>query len=217
MRLVTLGGVLGPMLFSGVTIYAAASSEDYNHLHQFISELGATGVVTAPLMNYLGFVPSGLMIALFGLGLRTHLPRSRINTLLCALVCAFGFGVSVEGLISCDLGCPQDAGTIENVIHNALAPMILLSLIVAITSFGFRWRRDSSLLKLSTYSLVTGLLALASLGALASTLGSREFTGLWQRILLLLLFSWCMVVGTYITAWGRRAERPSNARMESDI
>lgn len=204
MRLVALGGVIGPMLFVAVTVYAAASSENYDHLHQFISELGATGAVTAPLMNYIGFVPSGVMIALFGLGLKAHLPTNRINTLLCALVCVFGLGVAVEGLISCDLGCPQGAGTTENVIHNTLAPIIFLSLIVTITSFGFLWRKDSSLSKLSTYSLVSGVLALVSLGALASTLESRELTGLWQRILLLLLFSWCMVVGTYITVWGKR-------------
>ncbi len=59
MRILLLGGVIGPVLFTLVVVVAAAMRADYSHVHQFISELGATGSSHADFMNYAGFVPAG--------------------------------------------------------------------------------------------------------------------------------------------------------------
>jgi len=42
---------------------------------------------------------------------------------------------------------------------------------------------------------VTSAVAFCFLVALATSLESRLLTGLWQRLLLVMLFSWCAVVG----------------------
>jgi hypothetical protein len=183
------------MLFSTVVIICATLRADYSHVANFISELGATGTPNAGLMNYAGFLPGGLMLAAFGVALRKALPRRHVATLAVILVTVFGAGVATSGIASCDPGCPQTGGSVENLIHNRIAPIAFLCLIAAAGILGALFRDDPVWRSLSIYSLISSLVGLCLLVALASSLDTRELTGLWQRLLLAVLFSWCAVVG----------------------
>lgn len=194
MRLLALGGVAGPVLFTVVVIVSAALRVDYSHVAHFISELGATGTPFAGLMNYAGFLPGGLMLAAFGVALAKVLPRRRVATLAAILVTLFGAGVAISGIASCDPGCPQTGGSVENLIHNRVAPIAFLCLIAAAGILGALFRGDPAWRSLSIYSLISSLVGLCLLVALASSLDTRELTGLWQRLLLAVLFLWCAVV-----------------------
>ncbi len=198
MRILALGGVAGPILFSVMTVVAAALRPDYSHIENFISELGATGSSYAGLMNYAGFVPAGLMLAAFGIALAKHLPRDRFRFLAALLVALFGAGVAADGILSCDAGCPQVEGSMENLLHNRIAPVAFLCAIFGAGIVGLRYRRLPAWRKLSRYSLATSALGLCFLAALATSLDSRELTGLWQRLLLATLFLWCAVVGSRV-------------------
>ena len=195
MRILALGGIAGPVLFSIITIVSAALRPGYSHVRSFISELGASGTSHAALMNYAGFVPAGLMLAGFGIALAATLPRDRLGVIASLLVTAFGVGVAADGVLSCDPGCPQRAGSMENLIHNRIAPVAFLSAIAGAGIFGVRLRRPPVRRELSRYSLASSAVALCFLVALASSLEPRLLTGLWQRLLLATLFSWCAVVG----------------------
>lgn len=194
----TLGGVLGPIIFTVIVIVAATMQPGYSHTQNFISELGATGAKNAALMNYAGFVIGGLLIATLGFALIKILPRERLTIVASVLVCLFGVGVATSGIISCDLGCPQGTGTSANIVHNTIAPIAFLCLITASMIFGFCWRSEIELRNLAVYSLATGVVALGLLALLASSLEARVLTGLWQRLLLLVLFSWCIIVALRI-------------------
>ncbi len=196
MRLFVWGGVAGPVLFTVVVLIAASLRPDYSHTANFISELGATGTADAALMNYAGFVPTGLLLAAFGVALGVVLPRQRLAIVAAVLVTAFGLGVTASGVVSCDPGCPQTGGSLENTIHDRIAPIAFLCLIVATGILGFQFRRLPRWRPLAVYSLATGAIALGFLIALATSLETRELTGLWQRLLLLTLFLWCAVVGS---------------------
>ena len=195
MRIVLLGGIAGPILFSMITIVSAALRTDYSHVRNFISELGASGTSHAAFMNYAGFVPAGLMLAAFGIALSTTLPRDRFRIVASILVTLFGVGVAADGILSCDPGCPQAGGSVENLIHNRIAPVAFLCAIIGAGIVGVRFHRLPAWRSLSRYSLVTSALALCFLVALATSLEARLLTGLWQRLLLVTLFSWCAVVG----------------------
>jgi hypothetical membrane protein len=195
MRLLALGGIAGPILFSAVVIVSAGLRVDYSHVANFISELGATGTPYADLMNYAGFLPGGLMLAAFGVALAKALPRRRVATLAVILVTLFGAGVAASGIASCDPGCPQTGGSVENLVHNRIAPIAFLCLIAAAGILGFVFRGDAAWSSFSIYSIVSSLVGLCLLVALASSLETRELTGLWQRLLLAVLFLWCAVVG----------------------
>jgi len=195
MRIATIGGVVGPVIFSIVTVIAAFGRPNYDHTRNFISELGATGAENAAFMNYTGFLLGGILVASLGIALLSILPKDRLTLVASVFVTVFGLGVAISGIISCDLGCPQGTGTTANIIHNTIAPVSFLCLIIATICFGVRWRRDEDLRKLSAFSFATGVIALGLLGALASSLETRELTGLWQRLLLSTLFIWCIIVG----------------------
>jgi hypothetical protein len=195
MRKLALGGVAGPLLFVIVVIVAAAMRDDYSHVTNFISELGATGTPNAALMNYAGFIPTGLLLAGFGVSLSAVLPRSRRAIAVSALVTFFAMGIVAAALFSCDAGCPQGTGSLENIVHDRIAPPTFLALIVGIAIFGLLVRELPSWRHLAAYSLLTSGLGLIFLIALASSLETRNLTGLWQRLMLAVLFLWCARVG----------------------
>ena len=194
MRKLALGGVFGPIIYSIVVVVAATMRPGYSHIQNFISELGATGSDNAALMNYGGFLVGGLLIASFGFSLLKILPSERSMVLVSVLVSLFGIGITASGFVSCDMGCPQGSGTIANIAHNTIAPVAFICLIVASMIFGVRWRGSAELGKLAAYSLATGVVGAGLLVALVLSLEARELTGLWQRLLLLVLFSWCVVI-----------------------
>jgi hypothetical membrane protein len=200
-----LGGVVGPIVFVVVVLVAAALRPGYSHFTNFISELGATGTTNAAFMNYAGFVPAGLMLAAFGAALAWTLPKNRLAMVAAALVALFGSGVAASGFISCDPRCPQNEGSIENLVHNAIAPLSFLCLILGAGMLGIHFRRLSAWRAFSVYSLLTSALALCLLVALASSLDTRELTGLWQRLLLTVLFLWCAVIGLHAFQVARRS------------
>lgn len=198
MRALSLGGILGPAVFVGAVVVAAALRPDYSHVHQFISDLGATGSAHAALMNYGGFVPGGLLLVGFGASLAAALPRTRLVAIGSALTVVFGAGIVLSGLFSCDPGCPQVGGSLENTIHDRMAPVIFLSMIVGASVLGAAFRRSAATRGLGVYSFVTSAAALALLVALVGSLESRDLTGLWQRLMLAVLFAWCAVVGVTV-------------------
>lgn len=195
MRVLALGGITGPVLFAVVVLVSGALRPGYSHLHHFISELGVAGTPYAALMNYAGFVPAGLMLAAFGVALAFALPSGRLNRVAAVLVTTFGVGIAASGLMSCDRGCPQGEGSLENVVHNTIAPVSFLCLIAAMAMLGVGFRGFPAWRHLSRFSLLASTAALCLLIVLAGSLDTRVLTGLWQRLLLAVLFSWCAIVG----------------------
>jgi hypothetical membrane protein len=181
-RILALGGLVGPALFALVTTLCAALRPDYSHIDDFISELGATGTPHAAIMNYAGFVPAGLLLCGLGASLALALPQNRLTAVGASLVTLFGAGVAAAGLLSCDVGCPQAGGSVENLIHDGLAPVSFASASLGAVILGVRFRDLPEFRSLWVYSVASGLAGFCLLGGLASTLESRELTGLWQRL-----------------------------------
>lgn len=211
MRVAPLGGIAGPLLFSIVTIVAAALRPDYSHATNLVSELGAGGTPYAALMNYAGFVPAVLMIALFGIALAAALPRDQISIVASILVTLFGAGMAADGIIACDLGCPRTGGSLARVVHIRIARVALLCAILGSGLVGVCLRRLPAWRGLSRYSLLTGAAALCFMVALATSIDSGVLSGLWQRLLLVTVFAWCAVIGL------RLASRTPSERAPSDI
>ena len=195
MRILALGGTIGPLLFAVVVSLLALLRPGYSQISDFISELGATDTANAALMNYVGFIPTGFLLAAFGIALAKFLPRDRWFMATALLITLFGCGIAIAGLFSCDVGCPQASGSLENRIHDTIAPPTFLCGIIGIGLFGVRIRRYPAWQHLGLYSLLSSLVALGCFIALVNSLDARQFTGLWQRLMLFTLFLWCGVVG----------------------
>ena len=154
------------------------------------------------------------MLAAFGVALAKALPRHRLVILGTMLVTLFGLGVAAFGVISCDPGCPQTGGSVENLIHNRIAPIPFVCFIVGAGILGIHFRSLPAWRPLSVYSLLTSAVAVCFLGALASSLESRALAGLWQRLLLATLFLWCAVIGLRAFRHPTPHRSPSNNGMQ---
>ena len=75
MRILSIGGAAGPVLFATAVVVSGALRPEYSHVTQFMSELGETGGSRSYLMNYGGFIPTGLL--LIGFSTRCLIPFAR--------------------------------------------------------------------------------------------------------------------------------------------
>lgn len=200
-----LGVLFGPLIFTAVVVLASLLREDYSHVTQFVSELGATSSSRAGLMNYLGFVPGGLGLVAFGIALGRRPSKSRTTRAATSLLVFFGAGVAASGIISCDPGCPQGGGSRENFVHDKIGPVSFLCAIVATGLLGLSFRREPGRRGFSVYSVSTSLVAFCFLILLAGSLETRALTGFWQRLLVAALFSWCAIVGLRVYRLGPAA------------
>jgi hypothetical membrane protein len=190
-----LGGVAGPILFASITVVSAALRPDYSHVRCFVSELGASGTPHAALMNYLGFVPAGLLMTGFAFALVRATSQRTSAAVGSALVGVFGAGVAASGVLSCDPGCPVPGGSLENAAHNAIGPSAFIALACGIGLLGHAFRGLPRFRPFARYSLITSVLGLLFIVAIVSSLEARAHTGLWQRLFFAATFLWCAVIG----------------------
>jgi len=202
-----LAGVAGPVQSIIVIAICSTLRPGYDQIDQFISDLGATGTSYAGVMNFAGFIPSGLIMAAFGIALWTLLPKHLLFHIAASLIILFAVGLIIAGIFSCDPGCPQQGGSMENTIHDAIAGPMFLSAITGVLIFGISFRRFAFWKRLSNYSLISAVLCYGFFVLLVSSLESRNLTGLWQRLILLIIFSWCGIVGIRLFNFVRRTGR----------
>lgn len=102
-RALRAGGLLGPaILLAGVGVpalaYVGRAGEAYSPLNHFVSELGEVGVSPLAWMFNGSLVVSGVLMALFLLGMGFHL-RSRLGWAAALAGVVAGLGTSAVGLI----------------------------------------------------------------------------------------------------------------------
>ena len=210
LRFIALGGVVGPLLFTLTTVICASLRPGYSHISQFISELGATGSPNAYLMNFAGFIPAGLMVALLGLSLILNLPKKFLPLTGSVLITVFGICMIVVGIFSNDFPYSEEAGSLSNRIHDQVSLLMFLSVIIGILILGISFRKLPSWRRLWLYSVLSSLVSLGLLIALINSIQSLTYTGMWQRLYLLSLFLWMGIVGLHIFNAPRENESADN-------
>ncbi len=196
-KLLALGGLAGPVLFTFTTIINGFNRPGYDHLNQFISELGATGTTHANLMNFLGFLPSGILVTCFGISLFLLLPNRWISKIGTVLIFVFGIGMFLAGIFSCDEGCPLQ-GSLESTIHDRISAIAFISVIIGTITLGFSFLKTNFLKKYGAFAIISGFMAALFLALMLNSFDTKIFTGLWQRLLLVAIFSWMAAVGLYL-------------------
>lgn len=200
-----LSGILAPALFTTAVIVCSGLRPQYSHLTQFMSELGESGGIHAGLMNYGGFIPTGLLLVAFSGSLHYSFRHDLFSLFGAELIGIFGAGVMAAGIFSCDSGCPLEDVSAEAVSHNVASVFAFLAGIYAPLIWGFHFRKLEAWRPFSTYSFLSTAVAVVFSVAMVASVESRFLTGLWQRICLGSIFQWCAVVG-------RRVYRNSGER-----
>jgi len=190
-----LGGVVAPLLFAAVVLVCAALRPGYSHVRQFISELGETGGSHSRLMNFAGFVPAGVLFMAFGVSLLQVVPRTTASLAAALLIVVYGLGAAGAGVYSCDPGCPTTHLSTHATLHLVVSFTAFAAGIVGIALWAHCFRTREGWRSLWRFSAVSSALALVLLVLFNVSEPTRTWTGAWQRLFVLTLDLWCMVVG----------------------
>lgn len=188
-----VAGVLGPIAFALSTIIFAAMRPEYDHMTQFISELGATGTPNAEGFNVFGFGLAGALITVFCFTLFRLLPASILARVGAALVTVFGVGMLIVGIYSCDPGCIVISQ--EGRIHDGVSAFMFTSVILGIFLVSLALRRQDGWRRHAIYSLITAIALVVLLVIMLRSAETRTLSGMWQRLFLATLFTWIAATG----------------------
>ena len=193
-RLLLLTGLSGPLFFAISVVLVGSLRPDYNHVNQFMSELGETGGYFAWVMNYFGFMLSAGLVLIFVLAFRTLLPRTALNLIGTSLLVVFAISMFLAGVFSCDVGCPPSERSVDQKLHDLFSILAFPAFTAGVFTWGLSLSRIASWRRFGTYSLVTASLSLLLLVAMVQSEASREGTGMYQRLYLGVLFIWLMAM-----------------------
>lgn len=193
-------GILGALFFIGPSILGGFQFEAYSHISQFISESYATGTPYGIYLRVFGFIPSGVLIALFAFAALRHLPKSILLKLgLLSFALFYGLGTILVGVFPCDIGCNKEFinPSLSQIIHNffgALTYMIVPFSIILIGISSRKWKDGKTI----TYtSFICATIAFVSTALLTND-PTGEFIGLFQRIAESAILFWLICVAFYI-------------------
>jgi len=177
-------GILGVLFFIVAAILGGFQFENYSHLHQFISESYATGTPYGEQLRFFGYVPSGIMIALFALFAPRFLPASKsVKIVFWAVAIFYGLGTVMVGLFPCDQGCNKELinPSISQIIHNLSAALTYLLVPVALIIIGVKAKSWLDEKAYATTTVICGVVALVFAFLLFGN-PNGNYIGLYQRL-----------------------------------
>lgn len=146
--------ILGAATFGGSAVYP-----DYDHLRQFISELGADGALTGPRVS-LAFIVSGALLTVFWLLCAVLFPRTPLFVIGFLLSALNGLGLMFGGVFPCDFECVPGGVTLSGLLHEILGGIGYLAGVAGVFLIGLAARNQPALRGLFTLSLICGVPAL---------------------------------------------------------
>ena len=187
------------LIMTLVVVIAAASTPNYSHLSQFISELGATDAPFAGIVRFAGFLPVGLLLCVFTVLAHRVLPQSRAVTFSLFGLALYAVGYLVAAVFPCDPGCRPSEPSTSQIIHNVggligylLSPMFLFALARAAR----HWPGATRLSIVGYFASAVALLGVLTLSP------SSSLVGLSQRLLETAVLAWVAMLGIYIARNG---------------
>jgi hypothetical membrane protein len=184
-------GILSSLLYVATDALAALRYGDYHsYVSQAISELGAVGAPTKPLVDPL-FITYSILIIAFGVGVWSSAHRKRALQLIAGLL----IGIGAVGLVTPPMNLRGTGHISGDLPHIALTSVIVLFILLAIafgaSLYGRRWRLYSFA------TLVILLVSGAGTGFEASQLAAQQPTpwlGVAERINIGAYLLWVLVL-----------------------
>ena len=196
-----LCGVVAPLLWLAVIVIAGELRPGFDHVGQYISELGERGSRSPMFMRYGGFAATGLMHAVYAAAFHAVVSRvsgQRRLTLLVALFIAFnGLGRVGAGVFACEPGCAAP-DILAQRLHSLSATLAFLAIIAAAFLGAIVFRADDRLRPLAAYSLASGCAGLIFLWLMSSSAATHAFTGLYERLASGVLSLWVLVTALWL-------------------
>lgn len=193
-------GILGTIFFIVPSILGGFQFENYSHISQFISESYASGTPYGIYLRVFGFIPSGVLIALFALAALRLLPKSILLKLgLISFGLFYGLATIIVSIFPCDIGCNKAFinPSLSQIIHNffgALTYIIVPFSLILIGISARKWKDGTSIMYIS---FICAAIAFAGTALLTNN-PTGAFIGLFQRITESAILFWVISFAFYI-------------------
>ena len=122
-------GFIGISLLLFTLIFGGQLIENYDITNKFISESYAIDTKHGFFLRLSGYIPSGIIIALFCFLAEKYLePNLIVKIGLYAIGIFYGLGTTVTGIFPCDSGCNKELLNLSSsqIIHNIAALLMYL-------------------------------------------------------------------------------------------
>ena len=189
-------GIIGPILFTIVLITLGFLHPGYNHITQYMSELGAVNAPYANIKNT-GLFIVGALIAFFSFGMYIDLndKKTKATMIGSSLIFISGISFLLIGFFPCDPDCINF--TTIGMIHGYLANTAQFPLIIApyflLTNFKIYKKWDS----IYYYSIISIILVVTSFAVYKSHI-FEGYVGLLQRISFGIPILWVEIIAIKI-------------------
>lgn len=182
--------VLSLLVLAVATVAGGFAYPGYDHLTQYISELGATGAPTSDAVS-LAFMVSGFLLTAFWLLCGGLFPRSVLSILGFGLSALNGVGLLFGGVFRCDFECSTADPSPAGMLHDVFGGGGYLCGIVGVFLVGIAargWPEGRGLFRLS---LICGIPAALAIGLIHPAF---EWYGAAQRVVEIALAVWTLAV-----------------------
>jgi hypothetical membrane protein len=198
--------LLSLLILAAATIAGGMAYPGYDHLRQYISELGATGAPTGGAVS-LAFMASGILLTAFWMICAVLFRDSRLAVFGFGLSALNGLGLFFGGVFQCDFECSLASPSREAILHDVLGGVGYLCGIVGVLVVGLAWRNRPDRLGLYRLSLLCGVPAAMAVWLIHP---GFEWYGAAQRALELALATWTLAVALAVRR-PQAANRPPRA------
>ena len=191
-------GFIGVSLLIFTLIFCGLLIESYDITNQFISESYAIDTKYGIFLRLFGYIPSGIIIALFCfLGEKYLDPKLVVKIGFYGIGIFYGLGTTATGIFPCDSGCNKELLNLSSsqIIHNIAALLMYLFVPFLIILIGLTIRKTRH-----TFSIQSTMLGLFSL-IFVYLFGSEllgEYVGLYQRIIEIIFALWIILCSVEI-------------------
>ena len=193
-------GVLSLLVLAAATIAGGMAYPGYDHLTQYISELGATGAPTSAGVS-LAFIVSGTLLTTFWLLCAGLFPRSLLSVIGFGLSALNGVGLVLGGVFRCDFECSTADLSPAALLHDVFGGIGYLCGIAGVFVVGFAargWPQGRGLFGLS---LICGIPAALAIWLIHPAF---EWYGAAQRVVEIALAVWTLAVALRVRNSNRR-------------
>ncbi|MEQ1817800.1 MAG: DUF998 domain-containing protein [Terricaulis sp.] len=195
-KLALIAGLLGVAWLVAMVVVGGASWEGYDHVAQYISELGANGAPFGWHVSWLGFLPIGILICAFAVFGWMAAPRSVLSTLGFVGVFLFSIGYVGSAFFPCDFGCRPDNPSFSQVMHELVGLSGYLFAPLTLLLLGIAARKWPGAMWLSVWSFMAAVGAFVGLAGIGDP--DAPQVGLYQRVLEASMLSWVVACSLYL-------------------
>lgn len=192
--------ILSLLALAVATIAGGMAYPGYDHLTQYISELGATGAPTSDGVS-LTFMVSGGLLTAFWLLCAGLFPRSVPSILGFGLSALNGVGLLLGGVFRCDFECSTADLSPAAVLHDVFGGVGYLCGIAGVFLVGIAARTWPQGRGLFGFSLICGIPAALAIWLIHPAF---EWYGAAQRVVEIVLAVWTVAVALRVrtSPWG---------------